>query len=174
MEISKKKISNINILIIILLILALLSYVAINKFQKNKDQTLTLEPISINLLTSVHPNLSWNFMPASPKVNVNPGEVTTIDYMVENFGDKESTGIATFVYFPKQFEMLTGNDQKQLKGVFLTHAHIGHYSGLIHLGKEVMGANSIPVYAMPKMRKFLNNNGPWNQLINLDILILKN
>ena len=69
--------------------------------------------------------------------------------------------------------MLTGNDQKQLKGVFLTHAHIGHYSGLIHLGKEVMGANSIPVYAMPKMRKFLNNNGPWNQLINLDNINIK-
>ena len=52
--------------------------------------------------------------------------------------------------FPKQFEILTGNDQKQLKGIFLTHAHIGHYSGLIHLGREVMGSNAIPVYTMQK------------------------
>ncbi len=52
MEISKKKISNINILIILLLILASLSYVAINKFQKNKDQALALEPISIRTKNS--------------------------------------------------------------------------------------------------------------------------
>ena len=87
MEISKKKISNINILIILLLILASLSYVAINKFQKNKDQVLALEPISINLLTSVHPDLSWNFRPVEPKIVVKPGEVTTVEYIVENLGN---------------------------------------------------------------------------------------
>ena len=103
MEISKKKISNINILIIILLILALLSYVTINKFQKDKDQALALEPISINLLTSVHPDLSWNFRPVEPKIVVKPGEVTTVEYIVENLGNTATTGIATFTYFPNQF-----------------------------------------------------------------------
>ena len=103
MEINKKKISNINILIIFLLILALLSYVIINKFQKDKDQALALEPISINLLTSVHPDLSWNFQPAEPKIVVTPGEVITVEYIVENLGNIETTGIATFVYFPNQF-----------------------------------------------------------------------
>jgi len=103
MEINKKKISNINLLIIFLLILALLSYVIINKFQKDKDQTLALEPISINLLTSVHPDLSWNFQPVEPKIVVTPGEVITVEYIVENLGNIETTGIATFVYFPNQF-----------------------------------------------------------------------
>ena len=103
MEINKKKISNINLLIIFLLILALLSYVMINKFLKNKDQALALEPISINLLTSVHPDLSWNFQPVEPKIVVMPGEVTTVEYIVENLGNTETTGIATFVYFPNQF-----------------------------------------------------------------------
>ena len=103
MEINKKKISNINLLIIFLLILALLSYVMINKFQKEKDQVLALEPISINLLTSVHPDLSWNFQPVEPKIVVVPGEVTTVEYIVENLGNTETTGIATFVYFPNQF-----------------------------------------------------------------------
>ena len=56
----------------------------------------------------------------------------------------------------------------QLSGIFLTHAHIGHYTGLIHLGREVMGAKEIPVYAMPKMKTFLESNGPWNQLIALN------
>ena len=55
----------------------------------------------------------------------------------------------------------------QLSGVFLTHAHIGHYTGLIHLGREVMGAKEVPVYAMPRMKQFLETNGPWNQLVNL-------
>jgi len=56
----------------------------------------------------------------------------------------------------------------QLSGIFLTHAHIGHYTGLIHLGREVMGAKEIPVYAMPKMKTFLESNGPWNQLVALN------
>jgi cytochrome c oxidase assembly protein subunit 11 len=103
MEINKKKISNINLLIIFLLILALLSYVIINKFQKDKDQALALEPISINLLTSVHPDLSWNFQPVEPKIVVIPGEVITVEYIVENLLNIETTGIATFVYFPNQF-----------------------------------------------------------------------
>ena len=75
--------------------------------------------------------------------------------------------------FSKQLEMLTGNDGDKLNGIFLTHAHIGHYTGLIHLGREVMGTKSIPVYAMPKMTKFLRSNGPWNQLIDLENIKIK-
>ncbi len=56
----------------------------------------------------------------------------------------------------------------ELDGIFLTHAHIGHYTGLMHLGREVMGAPGVPVYAMPKMKRFLENNGPWSQLIALN------
>lgn len=52
-------------------------------------------------------------------------------------------------------------------GIFLTHAHIGHYSGLMQLGREAMGARSIPVWAMPGMKSFLETNGPWNQLVSL-------
>lgn len=65
----------------------------------------------------------------------------------------------------------------ELAGIFLTHAHIGHYAGLIHLGREVMGTRGMPVYAMPKMKAFLENNGPWSQLVtlkNIDIQPLQN
>ena len=51
-------------------------------------------------------------------------------------------------------------------GVFLTHAHMGHYSGLLFLGKEALGGQSVPVFALPRMRQFLINNGPWEQLIS--------
>lgn len=50
-------------------------------------------------------------------------------------------------------------------GIFLTHAHIGHYTGLMFLGKEAMGAHDVPVYVMPRMKQFLETNGPWSQLI---------
>ena len=75
--------------------------------------------------------------------------------------------------FPKQLEILTGNDHNKLKGIFLTHAHIGHYTGLMFLGREVMGSNSVPVYAMPKMAKYLRSNGPWNQLVNLENIVIE-
>lgn len=54
-----------------------------------------------------------------------------------------------------------------LAGIFLTHAHVGHYAGLIHLGREIIGASRVPVFAMPRMRSFLEENGPWDQLVRL-------
>ena len=58
--------------------------------------------------------------------------------------------------------------------IFLTHAHMGHYAGLLHLGREAANAKQIPVYAMPKMSEFLSQNGPWNQLLELENISLKN
>ena len=52
-------------------------------------------------------------------------------------------------------------------GILLTHAHIGHYAGLMYLGREVLGARQVPVLAMPRMRAYLENNGPWSQLVGL-------
>jgi pyrroloquinoline quinone biosynthesis protein B len=63
--------------------------------------------------------------------------------------------------------------QPVLNGVLLTHAHIGHYLGLAHLGREVLGARGVPVYAMPRMRTFLETNGPWSQLVSLKNIELR-
>lgn len=54
-----------------------------------------------------------------------------------------------------------------LDGIFLTHAHVGHYLGLAQLGREVIGARGVSVYAMPRMKFFLESNGPWDQLVEL-------
>ena len=62
---------------------------------------------------------------------------------------------------------------EKVDGVLLTHAHMGHYTGLMHFGREVMGTNKIPVFAMPKMRTFLKENGPWSQLVELENISLK-
>jgi pyrroloquinoline quinone biosynthesis protein B len=64
-----------------------------------------------------------------------------------------------------------------IDGVFLTHAHIGHYTGLMYLGFEALGANKVPVYAMPRMKEYLETNGPWSQLLtfnNIDLKPLQN
>ena len=52
-------------------------------------------------------------------------------------------------------------------GIFLTHGHIGHYTGLLHLGREAAGASAVPVYALPRMASFLTSNAPWSQLVTL-------
>ena len=58
-------------------------------------------------------------------------------------------------------------------GIFITHAHIGHYSGLMQLGREAMGARSVPVWTMPRLDSFLHNNGPWSQLASLKNIELR-
>jgi pyrroloquinoline quinone biosynthesis protein B len=60
-----------------------------------------------------------------------------------------------------------------LEGVFLTHAHIGHYTGLMFFGRESMGTKALPVWAMPRMADFLSKNGPWSQLVSLGNIALK-
>lgn len=75
--------------------------------------------------------------------------------------------------FALQLNLLTEDSKLTLKGVFLTHAHVGHYSGLIHLGREIIGSSKIPVYAMEKMTSFLKSNGPWSQLVSLGNISLK-
>jgi pyrroloquinoline quinone biosynthesis protein B len=55
-----------------------------------------------------------------------------------------------------------------LDGVLLTHGHIGHYTGLMHLGRESLGASGVPVYAMPRMRALLEASAPWELLNRLD------
>jgi pyrroloquinoline quinone biosynthesis protein B len=74
----------------------------------------------------------------------------------------------------KQLQLLkskTGTEK--IDGVLLTHAHMGHYTGLMHFGREVMGTNGIPVFAMPKMKTFLEENGPWSQLVELENINLR-
>jgi pyrroloquinoline quinone biosynthesis protein B len=51
-------------------------------------------------------------------------------------------------------------------GVFISHAHIGHYTGLMFLGFESMSASEVPVFVPPRMAGFLTHNGPWSQLVD--------
>jgi pyrroloquinoline quinone biosynthesis protein B len=57
--------------------------------------------------------------------------------------------------------------------IYITHAHIGHYTGLMYLGRESLGANGVNVRVLPKMSDFLKNNGPWGQLVKLNNIDLE-
>jgi pyrroloquinoline quinone biosynthesis protein B len=57
--------------------------------------------------------------------------------------------------------------RRPVDGILLTHAHVGHYAGLMYLGREALGARAVPVYATPRMASFLRSNGPWSQLVSL-------
>lgn len=76
---------------------------------------------------------------------------------------------ATPDFKTQHFQLLNhfGEGDYDFSGVFLSHAHIGHYTGLMHLGREAMGAKEVPVFAMPRMVNYLTNNGPWSQLVAL-------
>ncbi len=97
MNIFKKSIK-IYLFIIFTIIIILFLYFFIHKIEK--DKILTSSPISINLLTSVHPKLPWTFKAVKSNISITPGQVTTVEYIVENYGDYETTGVATFAYFP--------------------------------------------------------------------------
>ena len=67
----------------------------------------------------------------------------------------------------------TSNPSEKLNGIFLTHAHMGHYSGLLNFGREAMNSKNIPLYLMPRFYNFIQDNGPWNQLVKLENIMLK-
>ena len=56
--------------------------------------------------------------------------------------------------------------------IFITHAHIGHYTGLMYFGREALGSQGIKVNALPRMYDFISNNGPWSQLVKLGNIAL--
>lgn len=62
--------------------------------------------------------------------------------------------------------------RKPVDAVVLTHAHIGHYLGLAHFGREVASTQQLPLHVTPKMGEFLSGHGPWKQLLALEQFVL--
>jgi pyrroloquinoline quinone biosynthesis protein B len=64
----------------------------------------------------------------------------------------------------------------ELAGIMLTHGHIGHYTGLMYLGREAMNTAGLPVWAAPRLAEHLTSNGPWEQLArngNIDLRVIE-
>ena len=67
----------------------------------------------------------------------------------------------------------TSPNRAELDGILLTHAHIGHYTGLQQLGREAIGERETAVYAMPRLSEFLRTNGPWSLLVSAGHIALR-
>jgi pyrroloquinoline quinone biosynthesis protein B len=82
---------------------------------------------------------------------------------------------------PRQLELLRPYrrfaaerlERRPLDGLFLTHAHMGHYLGLAHLGFESIHAEGVPLWGSQRMVDFLGKNGPWDQLVKLGNVVPK-
>jgi pyrroloquinoline quinone biosynthesis protein B len=68
----------------------------------------------------------------------------------------------------EHFRQLTNSRYSFLpQGIIITHAHMGHYTGLMQFGREALNTSNVMVYTLPRMGKFLAANGPWSQLVSL-------
>jgi pyrroloquinoline quinone biosynthesis protein B len=80
-------------------------------------------------------------------------------------------------HFPEQLRLLDQAspvaESPGIDGILLTHAHMGHYAGLVHLGREALAADRVPVYAMPRMKQFLSENLPWRLLVEDENIVLR-
>ena len=59
------------------------------------------------------------------------------------------------------------------ESIYITHAHIGHYTGLMYFGREALGTKDLMVRVLPRMSNFLQNNGPWSQLVDINNIKIK-
>ena len=57
-------------------------------------------------------------------------------------------------------------ERRPFDGILLTHAHIGHYTGLAVLGNEGLGIQDTPVYCTEAMAGFLASNVPWSYMVD--------
>lgn len=97
-----------------------------------------------------------------------PSQLRTLDEIAPRCTDKSVCATKSLLVTKSLPDTKSPPDTKPLlDGILLTHAHIGHYLGLAQLGREVLGAHSVRVYAMPRMRELLGHNGPWDQLVQL-------
>ena len=87
--------------------------------------------------------------------------------------DKENQEYSLFDVTPnitQQLLMISRDIFEQFilpNNIFITHAHIGHYTGLMYFGREALGSKGIKVNVLPRMYDFISNNGPWSQLVKL-------
>ena len=101
-------------------------------------------------------------------------QVSPGDYFVSCLGLVDKTNNKRYLFdatpdIHNQINLLERfNDANLIDGIFLTHAHIGHYTGLMYLGREGLGGKNIMVYALKRMVRFLTKNGPWDQLVKLN------
>ena len=70
-------------------------------FEKGKN---IVQQIPTKLITSVHKDLPLKFESDQTNIILQPGEVQTINYSVENLGSKSVSAMATFQVYPPELK----------------------------------------------------------------------
>ena len=73
--------------------------------------------------------------------------------------------ITTQVALFNEISNVPSDQSNIVDAICVTHAHLGHYTGLMYLGREAIGSSELPVYVTNSMAQFLTDNEPWSQLI---------
>jgi pyrroloquinoline quinone biosynthesis protein B len=73
----------------------------------------------------------------------------------------------------EDFIKTRGTGRIPINGILLTHAHLGHCSGLWHLGKESLGQKNVLVFCTSKMAQMLRENYPFKLLVQENNIEIK-
>ncbi len=167
------KMRNLSILLLLIVVLIACSSPEIKtnvKFEKPSSKTAQLERTSIVILGTVQdagsPQIGCVEECCSQLKDQDKKNRKVCSMGVINTNTRTKYLIDATPNISDQLNYLNklGTSGKLVDGIFLTHAHIGHYTGLMFLGKEGASSKDINVYAMPRMKKFLETNGPWEKL----------
>ena len=115
--ISKKKLTPLLLSLIFLLMLGM-SFAAVplydlfcrvtgfggtTQISKDIPKIVIDKPVSVRLDTNVQTDLSWNFKTENNLVDVKPGKVYKVNFVVENFSKDPTSGVASYNVSPSSF-----------------------------------------------------------------------
>jgi pyrroloquinoline quinone biosynthesis protein B len=98
-----------------------------------------------------------------------------LDYAAREGSIPERTGPSLLVEEDNQtllcdvspdFRIQWWNRSSLPDAIALTHAHVGHYAGLVHFGKEAAASDATRLFTTGSMYSFLASNAPWRALID--------
>jgi len=149
----------------------------ISCFDSTKNQNPTQQKVNISILGTVQdggiPHLGCEKSCCKDSFEKGFSKKRVVSLGISDLKENKNYLIEASPDISYQLNDFLKNGKKNLHGIFITHAHIGHYSGLINFGKEVLNSSKMPLYLMPKMTEFIASNGPWSQLVDQKNVELK-
>lgn len=149
----------------------------ISCFDSTKNQNSTQQKVNISILGTVQdggiPHLGCEKSCCKDSFEKGFSNKRVVSLGISDLKENKNYLIEASPDISYQLNDFLKNGKKNLHGIFITHAHIGHYSGLINFGKEVLNSSKMPLYLMPKMTEFIASNGPWSQLVDQKNVELK-
>ena len=89
---------------LIFILISIISLIIILSFLFFENGRNITQQIPTKLITSVHKDLPLKFESDQTNIILQPGEVQTINYSVENLGNKSVSAMATFQVYPPELK----------------------------------------------------------------------